>query len=760
MLINRRNYSAFFSHNERERAACRRPVPLGVMRRILRRGAITTTVSLQTYGAYTVYHWLDPRADAARNQSIRDAPNPFINRSLCEPLSCAERLGLALGAVTVAPLKFVGCTASFCAGTAYVTLCQLGASPATSPEGEPLPMARWRRVAMYPSRYLVRVYLFFQGFQWNGIEIVGTPACSLEAPVLICNHSSPVEPPIMLGYTPRGHPPLRAAIAERGNVSNPILAAVVRAAQGIVVSRESKESRARVGIAINARLRATAAQGAEFQRPLRPGEDGDARHARALEQAWSAWPQLLVFPEATTTSDGALIQFATGAFRAGVPVQPCVVVFPNWDGFDMAWSMNGSYLEVVLRMFCRPRGVAVTIHYLPVYYPSPEEQSDARLFASNVRDVMAAEQTKLAAADGARRALVRSKRLTTPLPRRELQRRLRATPPPSGALKVWSDHSYRDVQVATEAVKLGIPDVHKYVVGYEGLRQRFGDSSINVKLIAKHLRAFAVLDRDHSGEISAEDLERGLAAKVANSSEWNPLQWSFATPTVTTTKLDALASSAEATAEASSSTTASVATTAEEPAATSAAHAFGARCVRRSFELMAAAPLAAAGNGKKEAASARGTVSFKQYLEKFALPISISLEGGASSAVAGGGAQVPAPQSRVALLPSHPASEDAIALLFDICDASGQEHIAAKEFNLLLRFVAEADVTLSVALESESSDALLRTFGSVDEEGGAGRIARDGWRRFAAAHPQHIHALSAALLPAAPPAPAKGKIWR
>jgi len=186
------------------------------MRRILRRGAITTTVSLQTYGAYTVYHWLDPRADAARNQSIRDAPNPFINRSLCEPLSCAERLGLALGAVTVAPLKFVGCTASFCAGTAYVTLCQLGASPATSPEGEPLPMARWRRVAMYPSRYLVRVYLFFQGFQWNGIEIVGTPACSLEAPVLICNHSSPVEPPIMLGYTPRGHPPLRAAIARRG----------------------------------------------------------------------------------------------------------------------------------------------------------------------------------------------------------------------------------------------------------------------------------------------------------------------------------------------------------------------------------------------------------------------------------------------------------------------------------------------------------------------------------------------------------------
>ena len=129
-----------------------------------------------------------------------------------------------------------------------------------------------------------------------------------------------------------------------------------------------------------------------------------------------------------------------------------------------------------------------------------------------------------------------------------------------------------------------------------------------------------------------------------------------------------------------------------------------------------------------------------------------------------------------ALFPSHPASDAAVALLFDVCDVNGRGHIDRSEFACLVRFVACAAPEVVAPLRgsgdsggidsggidsgvgnNDVSESLLRSFG---EEGGH-RIARDGWRRFAATHPGYMHALSAALLPAAPPPPAKSnKMWR
>ncbi|KAF4522885.1 hypothetical protein B566_EDAN012939 [Ephemera danica] len=69
------------------------------------------------------------------------------------------------------------------------------------------------------------------------------------------------------------------------------------------------------------------------------------------------WPQVLIFPEGTCTNRSCLITFKPGAFYPGVPIQP----------------LNSS---------CE-------IEFLPVYHPSPEEQADPKLYANNVRDLMA-----------------------------------------------------------------------------------------------------------------------------------------------------------------------------------------------------------------------------------------------------------------------------------------------------------------------------------------------------------------------------------
>lgn len=56
----------------------------------------------------------------------------------------------------------------------------------------------------------------------------------------------------------------------------------------------------------------------------------------------SKWPQLLVFPEGTTTNGSCLISFKPGAFIPGRPVQPIIVEYPNrlkttiwtWEGLS------------------------------------------------------------------------------------------------------------------------------------------------------------------------------------------------------------------------------------------------------------------------------------------------------------------------------------------------------------------------------------------------------------------------------------------
>ncbi|GLH16239.1 Uncharacterized protein GBIM_20573 [Gryllus bimaculatus] len=86
-------------------------------------------------------------------------------------------------------------------------------------------------------------------------------------------------------------------------------------------------------------------------------------------------PSVLIFPEGTCTNRSCLITFKPGAFYPGVPVQPVCIRYPNkLDTVTWTWEGPGASCE---------------IEFLPVYHPDARERADPKLFASNVRRLMA-----------------------------------------------------------------------------------------------------------------------------------------------------------------------------------------------------------------------------------------------------------------------------------------------------------------------------------------------------------------------------------
>ncbi|EEE63399.1 hypothetical protein OsJ_18211 [Oryza sativa Japonica Group] len=110
------------------------------------------------------------------------------------------------------------------------------------------------------------------------------------------------------------------------------------------------------------------------------------RIQRAHQQKNS--PMMLLFPEGTTTNGDYLLPFKTGAFLAKAPVKPVILRYP-YKRFSPAWdSMSGA--RHVFLLLCQFVNNLEVIH-LPVYYPSEQEKEDPKLYANNVRKLMAVE---------------------------------------------------------------------------------------------------------------------------------------------------------------------------------------------------------------------------------------------------------------------------------------------------------------------------------------------------------------------------------
>ncbi|KAI7729347.1 hypothetical protein M8C21_004801 [Ambrosia artemisiifolia] len=99
-------------------------------------------------------------------------------------------------------------------------------------------------------------------------------------------------------------------------------------------------------------------------------------------------PMMMLFPEGTTTNGDYILPFKTGAFLAKAPVLPVILKYP-YERFSPAWDSISGARHVIL-LLCQFVNY-MTVTKLPVYYPSQEEKDNPKLYAENVRRLMARE---------------------------------------------------------------------------------------------------------------------------------------------------------------------------------------------------------------------------------------------------------------------------------------------------------------------------------------------------------------------------------
>ncbi|XP_068906492.1 lysophosphatidylcholine acyltransferase isoform X3 [Tenebrio molitor] len=213
------------------------------------------------------------------------------------------------------------------------------------------PLAGWRR-KLTP----VLCFLGQSVYRAGGMNVVvkGKQADRKEAPILvIAPHSTFLDGGIIYAT---GFPSI---IVRRESGTNPYIGKLINFTQPVYVWRDDPDSR----------------QNTIKEIISRATSDQD-------------WPQILIFPEGTCTNRSCLITFKPGAFYPGVPIQPVCIRYPNKLD-TVTWTWEGpSALKLLWLTLTQPYSYC-EIEFLPVYTPNEEEKRDPKLFANNVRAVMA-----------------------------------------------------------------------------------------------------------------------------------------------------------------------------------------------------------------------------------------------------------------------------------------------------------------------------------------------------------------------------------
>uniref|UniRef100_A0A2C9GSC7 Uncharacterized protein n=1 Tax=Anopheles arabiensis TaxID=7173 RepID=A0A2C9GSC7_ANOAR len=184
-----------------------------------------------------------------------------------------------------------------------------------------------------------------------GITIRGRQASRAEAPVLVVSPHSSFLDAVIIYVTGLSSPLVRNADRNLGKL--------IDYAQPIYVCREDPHSR---------------------QTTIRE----IIQRANSKED----WPQILIFPEGTCTNRTSLIKFKPGAFYPGVPIQPVLMRYPNKVD-TVTWTWEGPNAIQLLWRTLTQFHTFCEIEFLPVYYPSEAEKANPKLYADNVRIMMA-----------------------------------------------------------------------------------------------------------------------------------------------------------------------------------------------------------------------------------------------------------------------------------------------------------------------------------------------------------------------------------
>ncbi|XP_019230549.1 PREDICTED: lysophospholipid acyltransferase LPEAT1 isoform X2 [Nicotiana attenuata] len=291
-------------------------------------------------------------------------------------LPWTEKVLLGIALVTVVPMRVVGAMTVLVVYYLICKVCTAFSAPNREEEEEQEDYAHiggWRRVVMMQSgMFLSRVMLFVFGFYWiseaycpidlnansNNEHGSKDQAEELERPgAIVSNHISYLD---ILYHMSSSFP---SFVAKRSVAKLPLVGLISKCLGCVYVQRESRSPDFKgVSGVVNERI-------------------------REAHQNKSA-PIMLLFPEGTTTNGDFLLPFKSGAFLSGAPVQPVILRYP-YQRLSPAWDSISGVRHVILLLCQFVNYVEAT--WLPVYYPSQQEKDDPRLYAENVRRLMAHE---------------------------------------------------------------------------------------------------------------------------------------------------------------------------------------------------------------------------------------------------------------------------------------------------------------------------------------------------------------------------------
>ncbi|KAK3425403.1 hypothetical protein EUGRSUZ_A00496 [Eucalyptus grandis] len=286
-------------------------------------------------------------------------------------LPLREKVLLGVAMATLVPVRVVAALAILVAYYLICRGCTLLKKPNREEEGEQedyAHMGGWRRkVIVACGRVLSRAMLFVMGFYWINETSRGA-SCGPEDDggkrqeeherpgAIVSNHVSYVD---ILYHMSSSFP---SFVAKRSVAKLPLVGLISKCLGCVYVQRESKSSDFK-GVS-----------GVITERVREAHQNKDA-------------PMMMLFP-GTTTNGEYLLPFKTGAFLAKAPVLPVILNYP-YQRFSPAWdSISGA--RHVLFLLCQFIN-HIEVTHLPVYHPSEQEKNDAKLYANNVRKLMAKE---------------------------------------------------------------------------------------------------------------------------------------------------------------------------------------------------------------------------------------------------------------------------------------------------------------------------------------------------------------------------------
>ncbi|XP_045766867.1 lysophosphatidylcholine acyltransferase isoform X1 [Maniola jurtina] len=285
-------------------------------------------------------------ADDMRAQIL----NPFVHK--LELDNTYDKIRTAIFTVILLPFRVI--VILFLIVTAWFLAC-IGLYGLTEDDLREKPMTGWRSKLRFSILSLIRLVVVAAGF--HRVRILGrehVPSNRREAPVIvIAPHSSYFD---AIAIVCLGAP---SVVAKADTARLPFIGQLINYTQPVYVWRDDPNSR---------------------QNTIK----------EIIERATSKedWPQVLIFPEGTCTNRSCLITFKPGGFYPGVPVQPVTIRYPNAKD-TVTWTWDGPGALKLLWLTLTQVHSSCEIEFLPVYYPSEEEKRDPKLYARNVRDVMA-----------------------------------------------------------------------------------------------------------------------------------------------------------------------------------------------------------------------------------------------------------------------------------------------------------------------------------------------------------------------------------